>query len=359
MSARIALFSALAAIGCGSAHEPLPLLTTHGSSLVLQKPRLVSITYADYEYRQQVDAFGDFIVGSNWLETVVGEYGVQKGSHVAAHIDGPAPAVTSDFDEEKALQAWIESGQVPAPDAQTLYMIYVSSRTTASDHEGDRSCTSEGGYHSVAQLAAQTAFIYAVVYDCSGLDDVTAAASHELIEAAIDPDLDSYYLTYDPKLPVSQENADLCENLPAIDEGGFKVVRAWSNAAARAGHEPCVPAPPGDIYYNISVSPPDVQDVKPGETVTFELTGWSDAKVDPWVIIPLPGHLSALDLSVSLDTNRIGNGGHATLKVTVPPDAKPGAGYVDIYSGPLWQRFNFAGVRVPGFQVTDLVPGKR
>ena len=120
-------------------------------------------------------------------------------------------------------------------------------------------------------------------------------------------------------LAAKQEVADLCQNaLDGITEGGFKLERAWSNAAALAGREPCVPVPAGEVYSGASADPATIQLASPGETVTFTLTG--------------PGARSELALAVALDADTIQNGRTATLQVTVPVDARSGSsGYVNLY----------------------------
>jgi hypothetical protein len=351
---RIAACSA-SLLACGksppfttAAHNPLPLLQA-GSGAVLKTPRLVTITYADYEFRGQAEAFGDFIVGSDWLRNAGAEYGISPGTHLPVRLADPSPGELSDRSAIALLNQRITSGELPAPDGQTLYMLYVSASTIFSDVPGADACDDEGAHHSAAAGPAQ-GYPYAIILDCGAtFDDVSYSASHELIEAATDPFLDSYLQSLGPLLPPDNdlEIADLCENEAPVSEGGFKVTRTYSNAAASRGSEPCLPKPAGDVYYNVSVAPSTVQHASPGETVSFELTGWSEAEIAPWVLIPVPGRLSQMNLGVSIDVNRIGNGDHATLKLTVPVEARSGqAGYVNLYSAPNWVRDALAGVVV-------------
>jgi hypothetical protein len=89
------------------------------------------------------------------------------------------------------------------------------------------------------------------------IDALTLGESHELIEAATDPFGGGYYVDSDHYaiLPfaASGEIGDLCEFSevwlkPA--DFPYAVTRAWSNAAAQAGHAPCVPAQVAVPYFN-------------------------------------------------------------------------------------------------------------
>src|SRR5579883_3576492 len=61
---------------------PLPQVPFQGGPTIAHV-KLVTITFAGYPYQQQMQAFGDWIVGSTWLQTVGAEYGVGTGTHVA------------------------------------------------------------------------------------------------------------------------------------------------------------------------------------------------------------------------------------------------------------------------------------
>jgi hypothetical protein len=63
--------------------------------------------------------------------------------------------------------------------------------------------------------------------------------------------------------------------------------------------------------------------VAPGYSVTFNIAGWSTAPVAPWSISADSSDLPASSLKLSTDT--IGNGGTATLTVTVPSTMAPGS----------------------------------
>ena len=105
---------------------------------------------------------------------------------------------------------------------------------------------------------------------------ITEVASHELFEAATDPlpftspaynrlDGDHYAWGF----VFLSEGGDLCVQADELtvkpDDIGFSVQRMWSNAYAKLGHDPCVPAVKNTTYFN---SAPVLAD-----TLTFDDQG--------------------------------------------------------------------------------------
>ena len=225
-----------------------------------------------------------------------------------------------------------------------LYMVYLPAQTVVSSPGLGTSCQSYGGYHSEDDLGA-VKFPYAVLPFCYGdqnFQDISA--SHELIEGSTDPfpfTAPAYVFDDDtaPWTYVPGEVGDLCEQtyLP-ID--GFYVQRIWSNDAAMAGTQPCVPAPDGP-YFNVSPAPGNVLEMRAGETTTFQLTGWStEAMAGPFGIAFEPLYYAAslsagfLVPTASLDHLTLQNGEVANLTITIPADA-PAQSFAPfaIYSG--------------------------
>src|SRR5207249_3243673 len=133
---------------------------------------------------------------------------------------------------------------------------------------------------------------YAVVPACSSganaLAYVEVGASHELIEAATDPLplTDPEWALIDPANPwtvLAGEVADFCEIVSYVQDSGYVLQRSWSNAAARAGTDPCVPAP-SRPFYDTSTTPSTVQHVAAGASVTFTLRGFSEAPTADWTL---------------------------------------------------------------------------
>jgi hypothetical protein len=162
-------------------------------------------------------------------------------------------------------------------DSTTIYTIFYSETTTITAGSGTTmmtSCTSFGGYHSEFTLANGMNIVYAVMPRCSnfsglnGIDMVTGAVSHEILEASTDP-----YVVTGPALSGTDdigvpfeiiwgggEVGDMCTDSQGAfykpADLPFTVQRGWSNAAAAAGQDPCVPAM-GPIYFNASVEEND------------------------------------------------------------------------------------------------------
>jgi len=160
-------------------------------------------------------------------------------------------------------------------------------------------------------MASSSKLIYALLPRCSStnIDSVTTATSHELVEAVTDPFpyTNGAFQNVDPDHFVwgstpGGELGDMCEYVGLADQrlvGTFAVQRTWSNAAARAGHDPCVPAlttpylgaaPQLDELVTIDlgnqsgvVSTKGVQ-VPLGMSKTVEVALFSDAPADDWTV---------------------------------------------------------------------------
>jgi hypothetical protein len=135
-------------------------------------------------------------------------YGVGPGSAVAGAVDGTALAAGSTISDafiRARLQADISSGLLQAPDANTLYVVYVEPDVAVNLGAG-QGTTQQGilGYHTAFVGANGAPVRYAVVVSPGGaagnsalpeaataLDQQTAVSSHELAEAVTDPDINS------------------------------------------------------------------------------------------------------------------------------------------------------------------------
>jgi hypothetical protein len=322
-----------------AAHSPFPKATKTSKSVVLQNVQLVTITFAGYPYKDQVEAFGDFVVGSNWMKTWTPEWGVGTGAHVAKVVipDAPAAAI-NDADIPKWIVAKIADGTLPAPpdpaNNDYLYQIYYPKGVKISGPFLGTSCNDYAGYHSNTDEISQTTRVaYAVnMTGCPGAPEpssVIFTASHELNEAVLDPFPLSNTLhgwgfmnQFNPWGLFGGETADVCEDL-GVSEGGFSLTRVWSNVNAAAGDDPCVPKPQGDIMYDVSAMPTTTQYVAAGQAVTYTLTGWSESPIAPWKLQAFP-YNGTVNVKSTLSASTINNGDQVTLTVTVPATAKSG-----------------------------------
>jgi hypothetical protein len=330
-------------------HTGLPQLAGHSDNII-SNMQLVTISYSGNPYAATINQFGDFIVTSDWLAQVGTEYGVMPGTHLMdVSITTPAPCAITDTQIESTLQGWFADGTLPAPQVQTgqvLYEIWFPQSTVVTENRLGlgQLCQNYVGYHHQGTYNGLI-YSYAVIADCGGgVTAATEVASHELIEAATDPydpPYDGFYI--DPAVPDPwaldrlDEDADLCQSEPYIQDAGFTLTRAWSNQAARQGTgSPCVPDQ-GDPYYNVSANPPEIIQAPAGSTVTFNLEGWSTVPVADWTLSTTAASASAFKpaaLFPTLTTSTMNNYRTAQLTLTVPANASSGQiGGVLVQSG--------------------------
>ena len=135
-------------------------------------------------------------------------YGVGPGSAVSGAVDNTSIAAGSTISDafiRTRLQADVSSGLLQAPNANTLYVVYVQP-DVAVNLGGGQGTTQQGilGYHTAFVGANGAAIRYAVVVSPGGpagnsvlpearsaIDQLTAVTSHELAEAVTDPDVNS------------------------------------------------------------------------------------------------------------------------------------------------------------------------
>jgi hypothetical protein len=338
---------------------------------VIVAPKVVTVTFAGDALKARLEAFGDVITTTPWWDAVSEGYcaGTRcvghgtAGGHVvltsgaASYTDsqGGAPSTFQDM-----IQARVTDGSLPAPASETLYVFYLPSTTSVTmpgaNGGTDASCQQFGGYHGAATLTPRgggtpVLVPYAVIPRCDASErSATIAASHELIEAATDPDASQgalsavgYYMMNDQVWTAvyggAGEVADLCVDVIfgkelSVQESGFTVQRSWSNKAAKAGHNPCVPVPTGEVYFQ--AAPPSTTMIVPvGKTVTVNVDPFSDAKMADWSISTIDfaasqGQKSSLTLA--LDRTTVNNGTTAKLTVTMNSAPTGGGSYFAIRS---------------------------
>src|SRR5205823_2884893 len=112
-----------------------------------------------------------------------------------AHVHMPASSIPATIDQVELDGLVANSAGVPAtsgwpaPTPQTIYILYLHPSTVVTLN-GANACALIGGYHFNTQVnGAEVA--YAILPRCAtgtrAFDQTTAAASHELGEAATDP----------------------------------------------------------------------------------------------------------------------------------------------------------------------------
>jgi hypothetical protein len=120
------------------------------------------------------------------------------------------------------------------------------------------------------------------------------------------------------------ENADMCEIFGSVSEGGYALTRAWSNAAALIGQNPCVPVPPdanGLPYFNAAIVD-EILTASAGTDVSTKLDCYSFGP------LPAPMDLSAQtfsqgNLTFSFSQPSCNNGDVVTMTIHVSDTAQP------------------------------------
>jgi hypothetical protein len=337
-----------------ASHRAYNALNAH-SGTVIAHPQVVTITYVGNLLTPSIESFSDYIVTSDWWTAVATEYGVGQAASVAKrHIPTPPPTGTiHDADVGAIIVGEINAGNVPAPTAgdQIIYMIYMGPNVFVQEY------LDTYGYHSQAN-AMGFDFPYAVILDnyTHTLDELTTTGSHELVESATDPYVypkDGFYMEIQPDNPFwfasGQEAADLCDYEPTFRVNNFMVQKSYSSKAAMAGGAPCVPS--ASIGWEaVTAEPWAMPHLKPGDSVTFTLTGWSTIDEADWTIKVVDADNSdytAAQLHPVLSGQSINNGKTVTLTLTAPSNALHGtAGGVYVTSGS-FDRFWPVGFQVP------------
>ena len=283
---------------------------------MIATPNIVPIFFGADPDRAAIESFLRALPSSTYWKTVTALYGVGETKVAPSVVVSESlPATLSDGNARAWLETHLDGPSAPlgAPDPSAIYVLFVP-RTTTFGFGSSVSCKDLGGYHSFTRVGA-TGIAYALVGRCahlgglSGLDVVTVGASHELIEAATNPSIDESpaFGTVDDDhvawaMEPGAEVADMCDRFSDAyikpDDLGFMVERVWSNASAAAGHHPCVPVVPGEVYFNVIPSFDEPVSVKvgnassPGRGVrvpvgserTVDVTFVSDGPSDAWEV---------------------------------------------------------------------------
>lgn len=240
---------------------------------VLIAPRVQPIYFDGFPYPRAMDAFLTALAASTYWPIVTSEYGVGP---LVALPGTPGPTIPSSINDVQLASLLAEtfaegSATLGPPRDDTIYALFFDPATTLRMRD-TVFCSSDAAsaYHDEWTIAG-TAVAVAVIATCNslagspaltGIDVLTPAVSHELVEAATDPFSNSNpaYTGIDidhvlwALVMNGAEVADLCQNeqpsLTTPADLGHPVQRIWSNANARAGRGPCVPVPPDEVYFN-------------------------------------------------------------------------------------------------------------
>ena len=278
-------------------HPAPPKVVSYGGP-VLKNPKIVPIFFSNDNptFTAQIADYNDKVGATAYWAANTVEYGVGPATGLPPVYSPEAPSGTID---DSAIQDWLaghlnsDDPMFPAPDNDTLYAIYYPKGVAITLNNGGqsaKSCTEFGGYHQNITLDAAHGGMhvaYAVMPHCTypgetELDTMTSTASHEYLEAATDPypidnpayaQVDNAHIYWLFALG-GGETGDMCaqqlESFYKFDELPYTVQRSWSNKAAKAGNDPCVPAIPGSVYFNSAPVLPDNVTINIGQPVTMK-----------------------------------------------------------------------------------------
>jgi hypothetical protein len=194
----------------GNASSGLPATlpvaqVVYGGGPVLSNVRVVIVFWTanvDATVQTQIGDFYSDLVNGPFIDRLQ-EYGrpfpIGPGtvSGPIVIIPSHSSTVIDDSDIQAELAAQIAAGVLPAPDANTLFVVHFPPGIAVTIG-ADTSCFDFCGYHDFAESGAG-GFAYAVIIDfsannaCNGacgdrsaFDDTTEVASHELMEAITD-----------------------------------------------------------------------------------------------------------------------------------------------------------------------------
>lgn len=337
-------------------HPAAPSVVKKNGS-VLASPKLVVVTFADEPLAAQVESFAGQIGASKYWSAVTAEYGVGAPSFVGAvHVAAPPATTVSTNDLESWLVSQLDGTHAdwPAPDGSTIYtIVWPQGKGSGIQVDGAPPCGSSPAYHYEVKLPNGTHVPYAAINRCDpifglkGIDYVTAGLSHEWVEATTDPLYASAPAYQAPQedawtLVTGGEVADMCTTTDTVyfkpDDLAFTVQRSWSNAAASAGHDPCVPAPPGPYfgaapvlgdtlkgrYYGEVFSTTGVK-AAVGASATIPVELFSDAPTDDAFSVKAASFGGA-NLDFAWDSQSGKNGDTLQLTVTRKADAPQTSG---------------------------------
>lgn len=308
------------ALAYPAAHPAAPQVVAAGGP-VLGSPRLVPIVFDGDTWSSQLGAFTDTFASSaaaDYWKATTAEYGVgplRSAPLITLHETPPA-TLTND-----EILTWLAgkldgAHELGKPDPSAIYTIFYPSTTKITLAPGYESCVQFGAYHEEATAPTGEKVAYAVIPRCppftaalTDFEELTSSTSHEWIEAVTDPfgqSTPAYAMT-DPDTLVWNlwplgEVGDLCAQESAAffkASFGYYVQRTWSNAAAAASHDPCVPAAGGEAYFNsapvldetvsidVGTGPTPTKGVKipVGTKKTIDVDLFSDAPTSgPWTV---------------------------------------------------------------------------
>jgi hypothetical protein len=353
---------------------PVPQVIDLGGP-TLTAPNVVPIFFQNDLYQSQVESFLGALATSTYWSATTGEYGVGSLSVAASIVvsDTP-PSIAGPNDVASWLAGHLESDpSFPAVSSNNVYVVLYPDTTTLTDASGGMSCADFNDYHAEGQLAGDagtsdggpTPFVFAAIARCpanesfNALDQITWPLSQALVEAATNPlpttnpayaSVDANHLVWN--IVPGAQVGEMCLQFPQSFQrsivGSFMVERTWSNASAKANHDPCVPVLATPYYigapqltdmvtldYGEQMSPTLGIQVPLNTSKTIDVELFSDGPIAKWLMAAEDDTFmtaNAPELELSWDAVQ-GTGGEVLhLTITRIANGPYGGSEIAIYS---------------------------
>jgi hypothetical protein len=332
-------------------HPAMPSVVNLGG-LTLTTPNFVPVFYStDPMQGVLASALAQIGPSASW-QAATSEYGIAPATSSPALVSStPPPSIVDNNTVPTLLENNLGGPTSPwgSPSPNSLYVVFMPPSAM------NETCGC-GGYHNWTTNALGELIAFAVVFEqysveADGglsLDTVMDTTTHELVEAVTDTEVKAYaevdaedqawtLMLPGGICPGCSEVGDMCELYPSSlyvpPDLPFSIQRTWSNASAAASHDPCVPIPSGEVYFNSAVVPTDnvvletpsgtyvthgVQ-IGVGHSRTIDVQLYSDAPTPgPWTLAASNCGTYGASLGFSFDTSSGVNGDTVHLTITVP-----------------------------------------
>lgn len=340
--------------GYEAPHPAAPQIVNYGGASI-QDATILPIIFPMYPYATDVAGLASALKQAGYWD-MLAEYGV--GSVTAGgpiNLTEQAPTTIDD----SQIRSWLtgkligDAATFGPPSSSTVYTIFYPASTTVAS-----GCQPyHGSFQNPEDLNLN--ITYVVVPLCNGggnnvEDDTIESLTGVWTSALTNPILGSGYDFFDLNHVVweyvaGDEVGTACSGLEEANavytppSVGHPVSKVWSNAAASAGHDPCVPATPGTAYFNSATVLPDTFDwplgnaqttgmtqgvhIPSGQSKTIEIDLFSDAPTSgPWTVsaseVDIGFGTGALKLSLDRTSGKNGDVLHLTIAAS--PDADAG-----------------------------------
>jgi hypothetical protein len=314
--------------------DPLPAENNGGR--LIATPSIVFLSYAGDPNAAAMASFLSWLPTSTYFASTLGEYGISAGTFAGSHMFGTTVPTSYALDQFMAdVDAKIANGQLGAATSSSVYALLAPAGLQISDGFGSITCQDYVGFHMLTPAGHPVA----VVFTCPGetFDDQTSAMSHEVAEMVTDPGLGSstaWDLLYMGVF--GGEIGDLCNNTNTVQDG-HTVQRMFSNAAAAASQDPCVPADPTIGYLGVAPTDGTQPGAAAGTSVTTHWKAFATQR-PPGPMRFFVDSDPALHVTVSPCTGNVSSGcavdpGDAfTIDIAVSPDTLPGYREVVVFT---------------------------